>query len=168
MTMDSSGGGTTTRQNRDSKIWDKKAVIRAVQAWVRERQFHQARAILEDLRKRYPEDAEVLGEYAWVMARGFRAFEEAEHYIGQAIRLEVYNPRWYTIAARIYDLKGDRQMMIHMLNKAFEWDPNYPAARMLQAKVGVRRPPVFPFLPRKHILNRLLGKIRHALLTRSR
>lgn len=155
-------------QSDASTDLDKKTVLRAVQNWVRDRQFHQARAIMEELRAKYPEDAEVLGEYAWILARGFREFDEAERLIQEAIRLEVYNARWYTIAARIYELKGDRRMTIQMLDRAFDWDPNYPPARIFQSKIGVRRAPVLSFLPRSHPLNRILGKIRHALFSRRR
>ena len=43
-------------------------------------------------------------------------------------------------------------------NQALSWNPNHEASADCLRKLGIRKPPVVPALPRNHPINIMLGK----------
>ncbi|NJD55291.1 MAG: hypothetical protein FIA94_02670 [Nitrospirae bacterium] len=73
-----------------------------------------------------------------------------------AIALEPHEPRHYLNLAKVY-LKADRKTdCLETLRKGLA-QGDEPEIRQLLGTIGVRKPPVFSFLPRRHFLNRYLG-----------
>ena len=83
----------------------------------------------------------------------------------QAIEEEPHEPRHYLNLAKVY-LKADlKPECLNALRKGIAQGDD-PQIRLLLETVGVRKPPLLSFLPRKNFLNRYLGFILHRLRLR--
>lgn len=70
--------------------------------------------------------------------------------------------------ARVHFLNADRTSAWKAAAEGIALDPNNQDLRAFKARMGVRRKPVLPFLARANPLNKVLGQIRHRLLTPKR
>lgn len=77
-----------------------------------------------------------------------------------AIEIEPGQPMNYLNLARFYILGHDRPQAVHTLRRGLALDPEHEGLLSFQRTLGVRRPPVIPFLSREHPLNCLLGRWR--------
>lgn len=83
-----------------------------------------------------------------------------------AIELEFYQPENYYFLAQTYLLLGDRRSASDAIERGLQVDSDHDGLRTLKNELGLRRPPVVAFLPRKHFVNRFLGQVRHRILGR--
>jgi predicted Zn-dependent protease len=108
---------------------------------------HLSRAYLTD-----PQSARYRSAYALALALVRGQFLGAAELARAAVRQEFYNPDLYLNLARIYltfDMKSDairEQIQTRLV------------------ELGVRRRPLFRFLPRNHVVNRLLGRVQSRVL----
>ena len=91
-------------------------------------------------------------------AHAQRKFSDAEQLCRRAIEAEYHRPEHYYNLGEVYVLAGRKSDAIKAFNQALSWNPSYDAAHDALRKLGVRRPPVVPILPRSHPLNVFLGK----------
>jgi tetratricopeptide (TPR) repeat protein len=85
---------------------------------------------------------------------------EALRFCREAVTLEGYNADIRCNLGRVL-LRAGRLREAHAaLAKGQQIQPSHAGIRTALKKMGVRRPPVVPFLTRGHPLNRLLGRIR--------
>jgi tetratricopeptide (TPR) repeat protein len=91
-------------------------------------------------------------------AHAHRKFSDAEQLCRRAIEAEYHRPEHYFNLAEVYALAGRKSDAIKAYNQALSWNPNFEPAQDALRKLGVRRPPVLPSLPRSHPLNVFLGK----------
>jgi tetratricopeptide (TPR) repeat protein len=83
----------------------------------------------------------------------------------EAIEQDPHEPRHYLNLAKIY-LKAKRKPeCLETLRKGLAQGEE-PEIRSMLETVGVRRAPIFSFLPRRHFLNRYLGYILNRLRLR--
>ncbi|RMH21302.1 MAG: hypothetical protein D6696_06075 [Acidobacteria bacterium] len=78
-----------------------------------------------------------------------------------ALELELYQPESYYFLARAHLLAGDRRAAFDVVERGLQIDPTHEQLLKLRDQLGRRRPPVLPFLQRRHPLNRVLGRLRH-------
>ena len=91
-----------------------------------------------------------------------RRFDRALELCRSAAKEEFFNPELYHNLARVHLAFGFKAEAIRYLRRGLMIDPaNAPMAADLVA-LGQRRRPVLGFLPRRHLLNRLLGRFRGA------
>jgi tetratricopeptide (TPR) repeat protein len=79
----------------------------------------------------------------------------------QALRAAGPEPDLLLNVARVHLALKQRERAVRAVQRGLDlWpgDPRFAAAR---DAIGIRRPPVLGFLPRKNTLNRVLGKLRH-------
>lgn len=74
----------------------------------------------------------------------------------QAIRLAPEDPVHYFHLGKVYLLGGKRHLALHAFRRGLNFGYHHGLVREIQ-RLGFRRPPVFPFLGRKHPLNRFVG-----------
>ncbi len=91
-------------------------------------------------------------------AHAQRKFSDAEQLCRRAIEAEYHRPEHYFNLGEIYVLAGRKNDAIKAFNQALSWNPSYDSAHDALRKLGVRRPPVVPILPRNHPLNVFLGR----------
>ena len=82
------------------------------------------------------------------------------------VQVDMHQPEGYYLLAETHLIAGDRRSAIGVIEDGFLVDASNPELMSLKARLGNRRRPVLRFLPRRHFLNRWLGKIRHRLLGR--
>ena len=64
---------------------------------------------------------------------------------------------------KVYRLKGDIKSAHSTFLDAWRRNKEHPAPAAELSRLGIRRPPVLPFLDRSHTLNKYLGKLRAKL-----
>ncbi|HEX2254842.1 MAG TPA: tetratricopeptide repeat protein [Thermoanaerobaculia bacterium] len=80
-----------------------------------------------------------------------------------AVRVEFYQPEAWLNLARAENLAGHRREAVAALQRGLALDGDHPELVQLRKTMGLRRNPVLPFLARGHLLNRILGRVRHVL-----
>lgn len=98
------------------------------------------------------------------MARNQGQEQEGARLCRRAIELEFHEPENYYCLAKVCLLMNDRRAAVDAIDRGLEIDSAYRELVELKQRLGMRRAPVLPFLPRQSFLNRALGKIRHQLL----
>jgi hypothetical protein len=92
-----------------------------------------------------------------------RRFEEGVALCTSASKQEFFNADSYLNLARVhldFGLKGKGR---RFLLRGQMIDPANEVIKSELEKMGERVPPVLRFLPRRHLMNRLLGAVKHAL-----
>jgi hypothetical protein len=64
----------------------------------------------------------------------------------------------------VYVAADRKQDAADILARGLHYAPHDVRLKMALDRLALRRPPVLPFLPRTHAINRNLGKLRHNAL----
>ncbi|MEM1202294.1 MAG: hypothetical protein AAGN66_03595 [Acidobacteriota bacterium] len=86
----------------------------------------------------------------------------------KALDLEFYQPESYVFLAKTYLLSGDRRAAHETVVRGLQVDSGNSALLELNQELGHRKTPVLKFLPRRHFLNRILGRLRHSLSSKKK
>lgn len=94
------------------------------------------------------------------------AEEEGVKELREALRTLPQRPEPYLFLG-MYGLKSqNRALAYKAFSQALKYQRDFHLVQELLRRFGVRRPPLFSFLPRSHWLNVTLGRLRHRLLVR--
>jgi tetratricopeptide (TPR) repeat protein len=93
-----------------------------------------------------------------------KKYETAEQLCHAALRMKRNETQLYLNLAEVYLKAGNKEDAVEALTVGLTYTKQDVRLKRVLRKLGVRRPPVVPFLERKHFLNRFLGKARHRLL----
>lgn len=107
--------------------------------------------------------ADLLSLYGFCVGVGHKKRKEGIRLCKSAIGIDAFNPRHHYLLGRIYLAGSSRRKALEAFRKGLSFDPEYRPIRDIMEKLGVRRKPVIPFLPRGNQLNIALGKLRHQL-----
>lgn len=113
--------------------------------------FHEA-VMLEPTAKGY------LSYLGLAVAHAERKFGDAEQLCRRAIEAEYHRPEHYHNLGEVFLLANRRGDAVKAFNQALSWNPNFEASADCLRKLGIRKPPVVPVLPRNHPINIMLGK----------
>ena len=89
---------------------------------------------------------------------------EAEKLCQTAIRLNRKQAQLYLNLAEVYVAADRKQDAADVLARGLRYAPHDLRLKMALDKLAMRRPAILPFLPRQHVVNRNLGKVRHRAL----
>ena len=92
------------------------------------------------------------------LAHAERKYSDAEQLCRRAIESEYHRPEHYFNLGEVHLLAGRRGEAVKCFNQALSWNPGFEAAQDALRKLGIRKAPVVPILPRSHPLNVILGK----------
>lgn len=81
----------------------------------------------------------------------------------QAVSIEFCEPEVFLNLVRIRVMINDRRGAVAAVKRGLQYHPEHPILTEYLRKLGVRRPPVIPFLSRGNLLNRVLGQMRFQL-----
>ena len=87
-----------------------------------------------------------------------RRFDRALELCRSAAKEEFFNPELYHNLARVHLAFGFKAEAIRYLRRGLMIDPGNAAMLTELNELGLRRRPVLSFLPRRHPVNRLLGR----------
>ena len=124
------------------------------------------RAALDCLRTAYeahPDHPQLRSYYGLYLGLQDRRYHEAIELCRSAVQQEFFNPELYLNVARLNLAFGFRAEGMRFLRRAAMIDPGNAGVERLRCDLGLRNQPVFRFLPRRHLMNRLLGYLRHRL-----
>ncbi len=107
-----------------------------------------------------PENPMFRSYYGMSLGLVERRFTEALELCQSAAKQQFFDPAVYHNLARIHLSFGFKSEGIRYLKRGLMIDPSNRAIAGDLKRLGVRRPAVLPVLPRRHLLNRLLGRIR--------
>ncbi len=82
-----------------------------------------------------------------------------------ALRLQLFEPENHLNLARIQLLGNDRSAAYRTVREGLRVDRYDKELQALRRTLGERRRPLLSFLSRTHPINRLLGRLRHALVS---
>ncbi|MBI4466584.1 MAG: tetratricopeptide repeat protein [Acidobacteria bacterium] len=99
-----------------------------------------------------------------LVALAHHKYTEAEQLCHTAVRMKHNDVQCYLNLAEVYLKAGKKSDAVEALTVGLQYTKRDVRLTRALRKLGVRRPPVFPFLERKHFLNRHLGKLRHRVL----
>ena len=126
---------------------------------------------LRNLKRAYQIDADstrCLSYLGLALALAEKRFKEGEELCQLAIRKEFYHPAYYLNLGRLYLASGSKKRAIWAFRKGLDVDRSDPSLRVAMAALGERSRPPIGFLPRGHVLNKTIGKIRHTVAPRGR
>jgi tetratricopeptide (TPR) repeat protein len=107
-----------------------------------------------------PANPRYRSHYGLGLALVERRFDRALELCRSAAKEEFFNPELYHNLARVHLAFGFKAEAIRYLRRGLMIDPgNTPMVSDLQ-RLGLRQQPVLGFLPRRHPMNRLLGRAR--------
>lgn len=107
-----------------------------------------------------PANPRYRSHYGLGLALAERRFDRALELCRSAAKEEFFNPDLYHNLARVHLAFGFKAEAIRYLRRGLMIDPgNAPMVEDLRG-LGVRQSPVLGFLPRRHPMNRLLGRCR--------
>jgi len=99
--------------------------------------------------------------YALCLAEVERDYDRAVSLCLLAAEREFYNPDVYFNLGRIFLLKGQKVYAIKSFKKGLQFGTNHAELVNAIKKLGSRRKPIVPFLPRHHFINKFLGRFIH-------
>jgi tetratricopeptide (TPR) repeat protein len=120
----------------------------------------EAFGCLEKAHHRHPEDARIRSQYGLCLGLVEHRFEKALELCRSAVKQEFFNPDLYLNLALVHLNFGFKSEAIRNLRRGQMIDPANQRIADLLAQLGERRSQVLGFLPRRHPLNRLLGRAR--------
>ncbi len=126
---------------------------------------------LRNLKRAYQLDADstrCLSYLGLALALAEKRFKEGEELCQLAVRKEFYHPAYYLNLGKLYLASGDKKRAIWAFRKGLEVDRSDAGLRAAMASFGQRSRPPIAFLPRTHMVNKTLGKIRHTVVPRGR
>jgi thioredoxin-like negative regulator of GroEL len=112
-----------------------------------------------------PNNALYLSYYGLCVATERSDHASAIKLCERAVNMDPKNPVIRVNLGKVHRLKGDNSRAYESFLDAWKTDKSHPSAAVELSRMGIRRPPVLPFLSRSHWLNRRLGMLR-ALLER--
>ncbi|HVP27998.1 MAG TPA: hypothetical protein VMW35_02405 [Myxococcota bacterium] len=101
--------------------------------------------------------------YGLCLALVERRFNKGLELCRAAVKDEFFNPELYLNLARVHLDFGFKSEGLRYLRRGLMIDPANQAIARELASLGQRQRPVLRFLPRRHLLNRWLGRIRNRL-----
>ena len=108
-----------------------------------------------------PANPRYRSHYGLGLALAERRFDRALELCRSAAKEEFFNPELYHNLARVHLAFGFKAEAIRYLRRGLMIDPgNSPMVDDLRC-LGLRQAPVLAFLPRRHPMNRLLGRCRN-------
>jgi tetratricopeptide (TPR) repeat protein len=97
-----------------------------------------------------------LSSKALCVAKVRRSFKEAIYLCRDALEIEPTNPVHYLNLGKIYLLAKQKKKALSAFRDGMRHGRNQAIVAELE-KLGVRKPPFFTFLARKHLLNKYSG-----------
>jgi hypothetical protein len=126
-----------------------------------ERQVEQAHEQFCRAHRKAANDMRAMSWYGVTLVLVERNSNLGVSYCDQAVRMNGPTPELVLNQARVHLALNQRERAYKTVQRGMSLWPGDEQLRWAQEAMGWRRRPVFPFLGRRNILNKYLGKLRH-------
>lgn len=133
--------------------------------YIRERQWRKALVSLARAQKKLSKQGnnsiytQLLSAYGFCLAMTGRHIGKGIQYCERAVTIEPFRAQSFYYLGIAY-LKGSRKRKaISSFYKGLRVDPDHPGIKEELHKLGARRGPLLPFLPRRNFLNKTFGRL---------
>jgi predicted Zn-dependent protease len=131
--------------------------------YLRHNHLPEAANAFRCLFKEAPENPLYMSYYGLILALFERNYQDGINFCRAAILLAVCESELYVNLSRVYSKAGQRKKALEALVEGLKYAANKTQLLGEMKRLGYRRRPVLPFLPRDHFLNKSLGKLTHRL-----
>jgi hypothetical protein len=115
-------------------------------------------------RDRAPDDPRIRSHYGWAVAMIEHRVDRGVALCRSALRDAADQPEVYHNLARILLAHGRKSEGMKFIRRGLMVDPRNAALILEWRRLGVRRAPVLSFLHRRHLVNRMLGRLRRVFV----
>ena len=130
-------------------------------AFLRGGDAHKALSHLRIALYRDPGNPFYISYLGVALAAAEQKWAEAEKLCHSAMRMNRRNAQLYLNLAEVYVAADRKQDAADILARGLHYAPHDQRLNMALDRLAIRRPAVLRFLPRQHVINRNLGRIRH-------
>jgi predicted Zn-dependent protease len=138
--------------------------FRAGLAYLRGGEARKAMPHLKTALEQDPDNPFYISYMGVALAASEQKWAEAEKLCHSAMRMNRRQAQLYLNLAEVYVAADRKQDAADILARGLHFAPHDLRLKMALDRLALRRPPVLPFLPRAHLINRNLGKLRHHTL----
>lgn len=135
--------------------------------YLKEGNYNEALKFLMDVYLSYSEGENIpsrlLSLYGYAMAVGEKRIDEGIILCIRALKVMPSEPSFYLNLGKIYIKAGKKASAIKVFRRGLIIDRRNREIGHELKRLGIRRRPPIPFLPRRHPLNRFLGLIANRL-----
>jgi Flp pilus assembly protein TadD len=147
----------------EAETFESRELFRRAEIQINRGRFREASSILTQALKMAPDNPVYVSHLGYCVGM-LGNLSDGEMMCRKAMKMAPTVPIILVNLGRMLVEKGLRQEARILFTQAYQIDnTNAPAALEL-SRLGVRRPPVLPFLGRQNIVNKYLGLLRHCML----
>ena len=103
--------------------------------------------------------AQLLSSWGYTMALGLKEYDKGLEICSRAAEKEPSDADLFSKLGDVYLACGDKFHAHRTFSQGLKQNPRHRRMQEQLLKLGVRKPPPVPFLPRRHFLNRTLGRL---------
>jgi Flp pilus assembly protein TadD len=148
---------------RAASTHESQALFNLAQEKMNRSRFRDAIRHLREALAIAPDNPTYLSTYGYCLARENEAFSTAVNLCRRAVKLKPGDPDLLVNLGRVLRLSGDKNNAHLAFLEAWERKKGHVGAATELRRMGVRRPPVLPFLSRSNPINKYLGMVRARL-----
>jgi predicted Zn-dependent protease len=138
--------------------------FRAGLVFLRGGDAHKALPHLRCALDREPDNPFYISYVGVALAAAEQKWAEAEKLCHSAMRMSRRQAQLYLNLAEVYVAAARKQDAADILARGLHYAPHDQRLKLALDRLAMRRPPVLAFLPRRHAINRNLGRLRHHAL----
>ena len=154
-------------RNRNRALCDEgRRLLELAAEKLAENEPEEALPLLREAHELAPDHAQVRSLLGVALACVDRDFEQSRALCESAAKQEFFNPDLYFNLSRVYLEFGRRAEALRYLRRGQMIDPGHAKISQSIGRLGERKSPVVPFLPRRHVVNRALGSARNLVFDR--
>jgi Flp pilus assembly protein TadD len=147
----------------ETEPYETRELFRRAEMQINRGRFREASSILTQALKLAPDNPIYISQLGFCVGM-LGNLPDGEKMCRRAHKMAPTIPIVLVNLGRILVEKGLRQEARVLFAQAYQIDNTSSPAALELSRLGVRKPPVLPFLNRRHILNKYLGILRHRLL----
>jgi predicted Zn-dependent protease len=138
--------------------------FRAGLAYLRGGDAHRALPHLRSALDQEPSNPFYISYLGVAIAAADQKWAEAEKMCHSAMRMNRRQAQLYLNLAEVYVAADRKHDAADILARGLHYAPHDVRLKIALDRLALRRPPVLAFLPRAHLVNRNLGRLRHHAL----
>lgn len=157
---------TLPRQEGDRRGDDPEEFFKAGMFLLKRDKLREALAAFKQALSLREQEPRYMSYTGLTLALAMRKTKEAVLLCEKAVQKEFFRSELFLNLGRVYLLAGNRRKAHVAFRKGMTLDRDNRMLRGELERMGIRKPPVFQFLDRRHPVNKLTGKMLHRLRLR--